>query len=350
MLHLRNAICLILTALFLAQPVYAQSATEPTAAEPDIVTAIRAMEEIPTDLGIHAEKTEELQWLRGLTSAPLYAMENGSWIPVLAKCLPEDVTGEYARTYGIPADAERGYAYRITLRGETCWENGSAVTADDFLYSIRQLFSHENSEKDWLFLANAAAITTGKAKSGNEIISLKDADFSSITQAWGGGYKEFFIDMEGFWGLDEGWKSVSDRTRIRDHAMPAYLDEAFVSPAYLYRNYLMDRGEHRRFQTTFIGVSKPSGEVYTMDDLGLVRLSRDAFVIILQSPATASTLMQHLEKLVLFRQNAQQALSCGPYRVVSATEAELVLEPNPNWWGEADPRGYDRIICQKIGT
>lgn len=348
--HLRKAICLMILALLLAQPVFAETEAATEAAQPDIVTAIRKMEEIPTDFGIHADVSEALQWLRSLTASPLYAMTDGSWVPVLAGQLPEDVTAEYAGTYGIPADAGRGYAFCILLNSDARWENGKAITADDVLSSIRARFSNEESRKDWLCLSGATAIDKGQTKAGSDIISLKDAGFTSITEAWGAGYKEFFLDIEHFWGLEGGWMSVSDRTRIRDYAMPSHLDEAFVSPAYLYRNYLMDRGEHRRFQTTFVGVSKTPGEAYTMDDLGLIRVDDASFVIILQDPATASTLMQYLEKLTIFPENAQEYLSCGLYRIVSATESEILLEPNPHWWGNPDPRGYDRIICQKIGT
>ena len=350
MLHLRKTICLFLLALLLAQPVFAAEApTETAPVEPDILTAVRKMDAIPTDFGIHAKYTEALQWLRSLTASPLYAMEDGNWVPVLAGALPVDVTAEYAGTYDIPADAARGYAFRILLNPDARWEDGSAITAGDCTDSIKALFTHENTQEDWLFLANAAAIANGSTKSGNDIISLKEAGFSTVTQAWVAGYKEFFVDIAGFWGLEGGWKSVSDRTRIRDHAMPAGLDEAFVSTAYLYRNYLME-GEHRRFLSTFVGIRKSPGNPYTMDDLGLISVSDGEFVIVLQSPATASTLMQHLEKLVLCRKNAAEPLSCGPYRIASATAEELILEPNPNWWGEPDPRGYDRILCQKIGT
>lgn len=346
MLHLKKAICLMLLALLLAQPVFAAEAAPVT---PDIVTAIRTMEAIPTDFSIHADRTVELEWLRSLTASPLYAMEGGNWVPVLAGALPEDVTAEYAGSYGIPADAARGYAFRIPLNPDACWEDGSAVTAGDCVASIKKLFAHENSAEDWLFLANAAAIADGSTKSGSHIISLKEAGFSSVTQAWAAGHKEFFVDISGFWGLEGGWKSISDRTRIRDYAMPTGLDESFVSPAYLYQNYLLE-GEHRRLLPTFIGFCKTPGEAYAMDDLGLVCVSQTEFVAILQSPATASTLMQHLEKLVLFRENTQEALSCGPYRVISATASEILLEPNPNWWGASDSRGYDRIICRKIGS
>ena len=349
MLHLRKAICLILMSLLLAQPAAATEEATETAPQPDIVTAVRQMNEIPTDFGIHAEVTESLLWLRSLTASPLFAMNGGNWEPVLAAALPEDVTGEYAGSYSIPADAARGYAYRITLNSDARWENGKPVTADDCVSSIQALFSHEDTEKDWIFLANADAIRDGKVKPSRHITSLKEAGFSSITQAWAAGFREFFLDTDGYWGLDQGWRSVSDRTRVRDYAMPAGLDESFVSPAYLYHNYLLD-GEHRRFLPEFVGINEISGSAYNMDDLGLEILSQKEFVIILEDPATASTLMQHLEKLVVFPKNESSYLSCGPYRIVSATADELWLEPNPCWWGEADVRGYDRIFCQKIGT
>ena len=349
MLHLRKAICLILMALLLAQPAAATEEATETAPQPDIVTAVRQMNEIPTDFGIYAEVTESLLWLRSLTASPLFAMNGGNWEPVLAAALPEDVTGEYAGSYSIPADAARGYAYRITLNSDARWENGKPVTADDCVSSIQALFSHEDTEKDWIFLANADAIRDGKVKPSRHITNLKEAGFSSITQAWAAGFREFFLDTDGYWGLDQGWRSVSDRTRVRDYAMPAGLDESFVSPAYLYHNYLLD-GEHRRFLPEFVGINEISGSAYNMDDLGLEILSQKEFVIILEDPATASTLMQHLEKLVVFPKNESSYLSCGPYRIVSATADELWLEPNPCWWGEADVRGYDRIFCQKIGT
>lgn len=350
MLHLRKAICLILMALLLAQPVVAtEAATETTPREPDIVTAVRKMDKIPTEFDIHTKITEELRWLRSLTASPLYAMTGGNWEPVVAAQLPEDVTGEYVGSYGIPADSARGYAYRITLKDDARWENGTFITADDCVFSILEQFSHKDTVDNWLFLANGEAVREGRVKPSRHIISLKEAGFPSITQAWAAGFREFFLDTEGYWGLGQGWKSISDRIRIRDYAMPTGLDESFISPAYLYHNYLMD-GEHHRFLPEFIGISENSGSVYTTEDLGLVKLSEKEFVIILEDSITASTLMQHLEELVLFSEYADTCLSSGPYRIVSATSEELWLEPNPCWWGEPDPRGYDRIFCQKIGT
>lgn len=359
MLHIRKALCVLFTALLLVQPAFAET-EPPTTPEPDIVTAVHTMQTLPSNFSPLTPQTEEKLWLRALTTAPLYAMNaDGSWNAVLAAALPEDVTEDYVNSYGIPADAQRGYAFRITLRSDACWEDGTPITADDVLFSVQKLFESEETSDDWLFLANAAAIRSGKLQPGSDIVSLKDAGFSNVSEAWAAGYTEFYLDTEGYWGLGSGWKSVSDRTRLRDFAMPAGLDELFVTPAYLYRYYLMDGSINNYYQSQFIGICRTPGDALTVNDLGLVKVSDQELILLLQDPLAASTLMQKLEGLFLFRQElwsenygdgTAHYLSYGPYRIASASYEQILLVPNPNWFGEADPRGYDRILCRKIGT
>ena len=52
----------------------------------------------------------------------------------------EDVTTVYAgnEKYAVPADADKGYAYKITLRDDLKWENGDAITAADFVYTMKE--------------------------------------------------------------------------------------------------------------------------------------------------------------------------------------------------------------------
>ena len=335
MLRIRQVICIFLMALLLAQPVFAETEGPTAPPEPDIVTAVYPLREIPD----------------GLTTAPLYTMaDDGSWTPVLARALPEDVTQEYAGTYGIPDDAQRFYAFRILLNGDACWEDGVLITADDYISSIRRLFQSEETAGDWTFLANAEAIRAGKAQPGSQITSLRDAGYSGVSEAWSAGYRDFYVDTDGFWGLDGGWMSVSDRTRLRDFAMPGGLDECFVSPAYLYSNYLMDDAQSSYYQSEFIGICRTPGQVPNIHDLGLLKADHDAIILILEDPSTASMLMQQLESLRLFREGSASFFSYGPYRVVSENDTAIVLESNPNWWGPSDPRDYDRILCQKIGS
>ena len=50
----------------------------------------------------------------------------------------EDVTTEYAGEYGVPASAESQYAYKITLRDTLKWDDGTAITAEDFVYTMKE--------------------------------------------------------------------------------------------------------------------------------------------------------------------------------------------------------------------
>jgi ABC-type transport system substrate-binding protein len=352
MLHRNRLFALLIALLLLVQPVFAESEpSEPTV--PDIVTAVKTMQTLPADISPLTPATEEKLFLRALTSVPLYALDgDGKTVPVLAAALPEDVTADYAGSFDIPAAARRGYAYRIPLHADARWEDGTAVTAQDVVYSVRKLFAHQQTAADWQFLSGAVAVTSGKRHTGSNIISLRDAGFSSVTEAWSAGYVDFYLDTEGFWGLGGGWKPISDRIRLRDFAMPGGLDEYFVSPAYLYRYYLMDGAINNRDQAEFIGIPSVSGAAYTIEDLGILATSEKELIVLTQTPMTAATVIQKLDALFLFRSDAAegQLLSYGPYRTVSADTEQILLEPNPHWWGASDIRGYDRILCRKIGT
>ena len=56
-----------------------------------------------------------------------------------AKAL-EDVTEEYAgnEKYAVPAEATSGYAYKITLRDNLKWDDGTPIHAEDFVYTMKQ--------------------------------------------------------------------------------------------------------------------------------------------------------------------------------------------------------------------
>lgn len=52
----------------------------------------------------------------------------------------EDVTVEYATDdrYNVPDDATEQYAYRITLRKDLAWDDGTKITAEDFVYTMKE--------------------------------------------------------------------------------------------------------------------------------------------------------------------------------------------------------------------
>lgn len=56
-----------------------------------------------------------------------------------AKAL-EDVSADYAGKYGLPSDAAKGdsRAFKITLRDDLKWDDGTKITAEDFVYSMSE--------------------------------------------------------------------------------------------------------------------------------------------------------------------------------------------------------------------
>ncbi len=52
----------------------------------------------------------------------------------------EDVTAQYAADWGFTAEQQQtgGYAWKITLRNDLKWDDGTAIKADDFVYSMKE--------------------------------------------------------------------------------------------------------------------------------------------------------------------------------------------------------------------
>lgn len=365
MLFLRKTMWLAVTALLVLESLFAglfptEPPAEPTAPpEPDIISAIHTVSELPDNWSPFTPDTEEKLWLRKNTSAPVYTFTaDGIWEPVLVTALPEDVTAEYAGTYGIPASAQTGYAFRIQLRKDARWEDGLLITADDYIFSIQRLLEDEENRPNWTFLAYAEEALSGTKKPGSEIIPLRDAKLSNIQDALDAGFTDLYIDTSRFWGLEGGWCPISDRTRMQDFAMPSGMDERFVSPAYLYTYYLAEGKENSRLQDRFIGFCKPQDEVFTMDDLGILKINSFELVFLLDEPVTLSTFIQKFENLFLFRESywgkkyassPDTYCSYGPYRITVKEKDHVILEPNEFWFGEPVSDAFDRIICRTAG-
>ena len=101
--------------------------------------------------------------------------ENGiyQWVYEMATSI-EDVTAEHrddltkysvALREGDTADtAEKGYVYEIKLNPNAKWENGEAITADDYIYSMQQLLNPKmKNYRANLYYAGESAVAGGNA-------------------------------------------------------------------------------------------------------------------------------------------------------------------------------------------
>lgn len=351
----KNILPVLLLILALLLPI-GVSAAESTQA-PSRTEAFYNISSIPASWNPTGEISGEAELILNLTADRLYYLsaDGQSLIPSLAAELPQDVTADYAGSYGIPQDAARGYAFQITLSPEARWENGNAVTAGDLLLTIHE---HIDGRTLRLDLAGLTAFYEGWQKETEEIISLKDAGFSSRKEAEEQGHTAFYVDTSRFWGLDSGWVSISDRTRLKDAAIPSGVTEMYVSGAYLYSRYLTDDAELSRYQSRFLGVSAVPAYV-TREDIGIFAPDDATLVLILESPTTAEALALKLRDLIPVPQSKYADnyatspatyTSCGPYRILSVNDGVMELAPNPHYGGKNPVFRADLLRLTEIGT
>ena len=329
------AILILLLCLSLAGCMQVSATAEPT--DVPVSTAVYYMDALPGSWDAGSAQTPEEEYLHRLTNPPLYSVADGQIVPGIAQ-LPEDVTAEYRGIYGVPADADRGYAFRVTL-DSLCWEDGTAVSASEVLAAV------EDRIGEYLWLAGAAEFDQGWERETANVISLEEAGFDSAAAAREAGYHRFYVDMEHFWGLEDGWSSASDRTRVQDYAMPAGLLEMYVTSGYLYEQYLADGMSYDHLQAEFLGVSAQPDDRMTMEDVGILMTGEKEFVVIVAEPVTVSVAAERLSGLYPVKQGADSA-AYGPYRIASAGAEEIVLERNPFWQGDTAEYPADRILCR----
>ena len=346
-------ILILILALMLPMGV---SATE-TAGQEKRIEGYYEINAIPGSWNPLEECTPEAELLLSLTADRLYQLSaDGKTLTAsLAAELPRDVTAEFAGSYGIPTNAERGYAFRITVEPTACWEDGTAITAGDLVFTLNQLIDRQILD---IPLANLEAFRTGAEKPNGEIVPLRDAGFSSLEGAEGAGYTCFYVDTGKFWGLDSGWVSITDRTRLKDTAIPSGITEMYISGAYLYDRYLRSGASLSHYQAEFVGIC-PSSELVRREDIGLAAENEGSFLLILDTPTTAEGLALKLGEMIPLRESkfaANYATSPATYwasgfwRIASVTAEAVELVPNEHYHGKQAGIEADRIYLKMIGT
>ena len=329
---MKKMMCLLAATALLTVTLVTASASDTP------IRAVREMETLPKSWS-HTETSSEAAFIRNLTGG---GMKIGSELVTDF----QDVTAEYAGNdiYGVPENVTRGYAYRVTLNENACWDDETPITADSWVESARKLL--ESGNETLLILANAKGYQNGTPRT--QMISLGEAGYGNVTAAREAGITEFFVDVEHYWGLSKGWSSVQDITRYRDLAITQGCKEMYVSPAWLYSRYLADEQPYAYFQSEFVGIAA-DGETFTWEDVGIEKTGDYELTLILQEPVSPSYLAAKLEGFTLIRENrsykaAESGASYGPYRVTEVTLDGILLERNPAWWGK--PGQYNQILCR----
>ena len=159
----------------------------------------------------------------------------------------EDITSSVDTKWGYTDEqkAEGGYAWKITLRDDLKWDDGTPITAADFEYSMQQLLDpafmnfRANTYYDTLMIKNSKAYFLKNQEGTYETIGAQG--FASLQAAVDSG-KDVYANAWNMWGtagyLDaEGnecpeWLNITDETVYNNAA-----GDDPVSGKFLYDNY-----------------------------------------------------------------------------------------------------------------
>jgi len=296
--------------------------------------------------------------------------------PEMAAEMPIDVTEAVKAAhpeFNIPADATSGYAYEIKLNPNATWENGEAITADTYVYSMKELlnpllmnyrgpdyfdgsFCIANADNYYYQIAGFA----GKKLEITVDKWLAKADTNKE--------KDLFVNMD-FWGctgaLDaEGnaapqWISVTDETLYRDLAVAEGEDEDWISAKYLYETYLKPGAPYASYSSEYVGTGKVYAPDYAWENVGIFKNDEYSITIVLGKALAGFNLLYNLSgNWIVYEpyyeaskaqvgdtdawttdycSKVENTMSYGPYKLTAyQMDKEMTFERNENWFGYTD--------------
>ncbi|MCR4727081.1 MAG: hypothetical protein K5796_00330 [Lachnospiraceae bacterium] len=188
-------------------------------------------------------------------------------VPEMAAADPVDVTAQVKKDhpeFNIPESATTGYAWAVTLRDDLCFDDGTKITPDTFVESLKRLLDPKllnYRAVDAYDGTYAIANAKNYALAGNGAFkSLTDLGFATVEDFIAAGHTEaeLVIDINGFWGIStetgKGYVSAADETLIRDPAVQEGQDEDYVSGKYLWETYLQTGAPYASYQSQYVGM------------------------------------------------------------------------------------------------
>lgn len=372
----------------------------------DSYTLNLALAAFPTNWSPHQQQTNtDAGDMLYYMEAPLYTfdfndtMDGYAMVPGAAVGEPVEVTQDYIGQYGLEEGAE-SRAWKFTIRDDLMWEDGTPITAQDYVTSAELLLNPiaHNHRADSLY-ANSLVLVNAKnfAYQGqygqSNMISQNYADEEYVaveditvgedgyftvdgkdvlvnmhtTGNWGsngldeyyGAYPELFVNNDVDWFAEivepsadeDGYAKVNQEVYEGLRNLIAGLNGMSVA------DYEAAQGDYafREWEEfCYYGENYPE---MSFDEVGIFAVSDHEFVIVLEKPLKGFDLRYALTSswLVneeLYKQcesvvdgvyqnsygtSAETTISYGPYKLVSfQADKQYVLERNDNFYGIVD--------------
>lgn len=290
----------------------------------------------------------------------------------------EDVTAEYVGQFGI-SEGETNKAFKFKLNPDACWEDGTPIDADTFIYSYKELLDPlmKNRRADSLY-AGSFAIYNSKNyfyAGAEAFTSFADSGYTSVEDAVAAGFAEddILVDCWDFWGakgyVDADGNECPQYVSITDETVYGESDDDPFSGASLmadYGEYFCGGGYEGD-----IGVLE-AGETVSWDEVGILKTGDYEIVMILTTPLAepkyyvpyymSSTYLvyeplweacktyfdadgnkvdagsKNVASITTnYGTDVETTFSYGPYKLTYfELDKEIKLERNENWYGYKD--------------
>jgi len=364
--------------------------TSPAATEPGSYTYNTSQNISPENWSPFTYETEEDLALLSEISAGLYAFDynasgNGyALVPEMAAQMPVDVTKDYIGQYGLETgDTEQ--AWSIALRDDLCWEDGTPITAVDFVESAKRLLdpAAQNSGAVLMYDGRSqgclSVVGAGTYYYGGKSVFLENAknacfmvpDLEKIgedyytpdnqrvylavdmaLEEWlGGNTLKSYVDAYGaqyfsltYWDRLISMMDENGLVPLTDETKRMFLDVITGNPAWGETEY--DLYNYLVYQT--------GGDPISWNEVGILAAGERELVLILEEPKSGFDLLLALSEPWLVDTELYDSLavvsndaysntygtslettrSYGPYRLASFTEnKQYVLERSETFFG-----------------
>lgn len=308
---------------------------------------------------------DELRPVEGKESYEGYVIE-----AAMAVGDPIDVTVETKASnpeYGIPADADEGYAYLINLNPDAKWEDGTPINADTYVYSMKQLFDPQLKNyraADYMdssfSIANAKNYYYQGTEAYNTLGTTTSKYLGDNTDISG-----LYIDCWNFWGAEgyitaEGaevpqWVSVLDEVV---YSADGAGDDAF-SGKELYDTYFAPGAPYESYAADYVAYKVTYEPDFSFDKVGIEKTGEYQIKIVLAKSLAGFNLYYSLTSnwivyqpyydackkqidgtdawTTTYNTSVDTTMSYGPYRLTSfQSDKSMTFEKNNNWYGYSD--------------
>lgn len=330
----------------------------------------------PATLSGHDTTVADANYITNYTTAGFYEFKANDagdayeLVCEMAAEFPVDVTSKYAgdSRFGVPADATENYAYTVKLNKDAKWEDGTPITADDYIYSYSQLINPQmknirasETYSGNLVLANAEAYY----KQGNVYEDVVDNE-----KAEGVSEDQYFFSMTEpviFFGASAKDKYESNKEKFtsadgRDlyelyskEKYNAFTDQAKADLTELAVAF-GDTNPDAYKEFCFIYCENPPMD---FSDVGMQKINDYEIDFVLGAPTTEFFMKYALTSNYLVRKDlyengkkqtgdiiktnygndADTYMSYGAYKITEYIKDKLVvLKMNENWYGWTDGR------------